>query len=68
MNMYTDTERRMFHDAEFRTVVETLAQVAEKHGYTPGELKQIAFAAALMVELRAPKAFKVSEEPKDGER
>lgn len=55
MSIYRDTRERMLHDAEFRALVENLARAAEQLGYTPGELKQIAFAAACLVEERNPK-------------
>jgi len=32
-----------------------MALLAERHGFTPGELKQIAFAAAVYVEERSVK-------------
>lgn len=51
-NEYKDTEHRMMHDASFRAAVMMLANVAREHGFTPGELKQIAFRAALELELR----------------
>jgi hypothetical protein len=52
--IYSDTERRMINDSEFHAAVMLLAQLAQQHGFTPGELKQIAFAAALFVEERNP--------------
>jgi hypothetical protein len=51
---YRDTEHRMQHDAEFRAAVMMLAASAQRYGWTPGELKQIAFRAAYEVEARRP--------------
>lgn len=51
-DVYRDTAFRMQHDAEFNSAVMLLVQVARQHGFTPGELKQIAFQAALYVEER----------------
>jgi hypothetical protein len=53
-NFYSDTDLRMNEDAEFRQCVTLLMQLADRNGYTPGELKQIAFRAALELELRRP--------------
>lgn len=50
-NEYKDTEHRMIHDVSFRAAVMMLANLAREHGFTPGELKQIAFRAALEIEL-----------------
>lgn len=51
---YLDTDRRMASDPEFRHCVMMLMQFAGKFGFTPGELKQIAFRAALELEIRNP--------------
>ncbi len=50
--VYRDTEDRMRNDAAFHALVMHLAHVAAEHGFTPGELKQAAFAAAVYVEMR----------------
>lgn len=50
LNLYHDTDYRMRYDPEFRAVVDQLVAAALTHGYTPGELKQIAFAAAMRAE------------------
>lgn len=57
-----DTDKRMQHDTEFRTVVEYLAHVALTRGYTPGELRQIAFAAAVLVEMRRMRPIRLRME------
>lgn len=54
-NVYRDTESRYLHDPEFHVAVKMLEAAAERHGFTPGELKQIAFKAALNLEMRATK-------------
>ena len=51
---YTDTDRRMATDPEFAGCVMMLMRFADQFGYTPGELKQIAFRAALELEMRRP--------------
>jgi hypothetical protein len=51
---YLDTDSRMASDPEFRHCVMTLIQFADRFGFTPGELKQIAFRAALELEMRRP--------------
>ena len=49
---YRDTDERMRSDATFRAAVHMLMNAAREHGFTPGELRQIAFRAALELELR----------------
>lgn len=51
-NVYRDTEHRYLHDATFHAAVKMLEAAAERHGFTPGELRQIAFKAALNLEER----------------
>lgn len=51
---YLDTDHRMASDNEFRHCVMMLMQFADQFGFTPGELKQIAFRAALELEMRRP--------------
>ena len=53
-SIYHDTDQRMRQDADFRACVMLMMQLADQHGYTPGELKQMAFRAALELELRRP--------------
>ena len=53
-DFYSDTDLRMRHDPEFRAAVNLVAHLAMRHGFTPGELKQIAFRAAYEVEMRNP--------------
>jgi hypothetical protein len=52
MNYYRDSEERYHNDNEFRAVVDVLMVAAVNHGFTPGELKQAAFFAAYMAEIR----------------
>jgi hypothetical protein len=54
--MYDDSEHRYRNDPEFHSVVDWLSHMAEKYGFTPGELKQMAFYAAYLVEQRRPPA------------
>ncbi len=49
--VYRDTDDRMRNDAAFRALVRHLAHAAAEHGFTPGELKQAAFAASVYVEM-----------------
>lgn len=49
-DVYRDTSARYAHDAEFRVLVDLLLHAAIEHGYTPGELKQAVFMAALKAE------------------
>jgi hypothetical protein len=55
--MMSEAERRYLEDPAFHAAVTMLQRMAEEHGFTPWELKQIAFMAALMVELYARKPF-----------
>lgn len=54
MNYYTDTDRRMRDDQDFAACVMYVMQMANRFGFTPGELKQIAFRAAYELEMRRP--------------
>ncbi len=49
-DFYVDTEERYVRDPEFRAAVDMLQNMAREHGFTPGELKQIAFKAAVELE------------------
>jgi hypothetical protein len=51
-DVYRDTDERYLRDPDFRAAVKTLEAMAVQHGFTPGELKQIAFKAALNIEER----------------
>lgn len=51
-DVYQDTDHRYQTDPAFRAVVKMLEQAAIEHGFTPGELKQMAFKAALNIEER----------------
>jgi hypothetical protein len=62
----SETEHRFRHDAEFHHAVLMLAQVARTHGFTPYELKQIAYAAAMRVEETTARVFKVERDPRVG--
>lgn len=53
-DVYRDTDHRYLHDAAFHGAVQMLESLARQHGYTPGELKQIAFKAALNIEMSRP--------------
>jgi len=54
---YRDTDERMARDPEFRRAVDGLEAAARQNAFTPGELKQIAFAAALRLEQSARCVF-----------
>lgn len=54
MSYYTDTDQRMRNDPDFSACVAFMMQMADRFGFTPGELKQVAFRAALELELRRP--------------
>ena len=56
---YRDTAQRLHHDPEFRAAVDMLWAMATRHGFTPGELKQIAFAAAIKCEEYATRSMLV---------
>ena len=49
-DVYRDSEQRYRHDPEFHALVDVLLHAALEHGFTPGELKQAAFLAALKAE------------------
>lgn len=49
-NVYRDTIDRYNRDPEFKAVVHFLYDAALRFGYTPGELRQAAFMAALECE------------------
>jgi hypothetical protein len=52
-DFYSDTDHRMANDPAFNAVVNFLMRAAREHGFTPGELKQMAFRAAYELELRS---------------
>lgn len=54
--MIENGEARMQTDDAFCMVVKMLEHAAVEHGFTPAELKQAAFTAAIRVEMRATKA------------
>jgi hypothetical protein len=49
-DIYRDTDERYQRDPAFYSAVRTMEAIAREHGFTPGELKQIAFKAALNLE------------------
>jgi hypothetical protein len=49
-DVYRDTDERYQRDPAFYSAVRTMEAIAREHGFTPGELKQIAFKAALNLE------------------
>jgi pantoate kinase len=51
-DVYRDTDERYQRDPAFHAAVRTMEAIAREHGFTPGELKQIAFKAALNLEER----------------
>lgn len=51
-NFYRDADRRYREDSTFHAVVSVIESMALEHGYTPWELKQAAFKAALNIEER----------------
>lgn len=50
-DFYRDTDHRYQHDVDFQHAVDFVMHLAQRHGFTPGELKQIAFKAALNLEM-----------------
>jgi hypothetical protein len=62
IDVYSDTDRRYLHDAEFRAAVDYLEAMARQHGFTPGELKQIAFKAALNIEMKRIPTIRIPRE------
>jgi hypothetical protein len=59
--MYDDSEERYRNDSEFHSVVDVMQALIMKHGFTPGEMKQAAFYAACLVEMRTIRPIQVSE-------
>lgn len=58
-HMHSEAEHRYRNDAEFHAAVDLLRHMALKHGFTPYELKQIAYCAALINELYSARSFMV---------
>lgn len=56
MDMYDDSERRYLNDPAFHAAVAALENYVITEDVTPGELRQIAFYAALRVERLKPPA------------
>jgi hypothetical protein len=50
-DVYRDTDERYRRDPAFYSAVRTMEAIAREHGFTPGELKQIAFKAAVNIEM-----------------
>jgi hypothetical protein len=53
---YRDTAERLRSDPHFAEAVTLMYHLALNHGFTPGELKQIAFAAAVKCEEHAARS------------
>lgn len=64
-NMFAEAEVRMQRDPEFNTMVRMLGAFALQHGYTPYELKQLAFSAALWASQRMTRGHVFSGRPED---
>ena len=58
-----EVTHRYHNDAEFHAAVMVVERIAREHGFTPYELKQIAFAASLKVEETATRAFAIAAYP-----
>lgn len=56
--MFDECAARWRNDAHFANAVEMMTHAALVHGFTPYELKQIAFMAAMNVEMRATKKWR----------
>jgi hypothetical protein len=55
--MFDEATRRYEHDWEFKAVVDQFIHLALARGYTPHEMKQVAYCAALRIETLALRAF-----------
>jgi len=62
-HMQSEAERRYLDDPDFHAAVDLLRHMAMRHGFTPCELKQIAFTAALLNELRSVREFRLPLSP-----
>jgi hypothetical protein len=67
-DVYRDTDERYRNDPTFHAAVTMLEVAATEHGFTPGELKQIAFKAALNLEMRKLPSMVVLTELRPGEQ
>ncbi len=47
----SEAEHRYHHDAEYRSCVDVMYAMALKHQFTPAELREMAFMAALKYEM-----------------
>lgn len=56
-DVHHETMHRYRNDVEFRAMVELLRFAALKNGFTPYELKQIAYCAALVNEMETVRDF-----------
>ncbi len=65
-DVYRDTDERYRNDPAFHAAVTSLEVAAAEHGFTPGELKQIAFKAALNLEMRARPLMYVTKRTQKG--
>ena len=50
-DVYRDTDERYRSDPAFRMLVDFIENAGRQHGFTPGELKQAAFCAAVRIEM-----------------
>lgn len=64
-DVYRDTDHRYLTDPAFHAVVKMLERAAIEHGFTPGELKQMAFKAALNIEMRARPIMRIAKSGQD---
>jgi hypothetical protein len=62
---YGDSEQRYRNDPAFHAGVAFLERLAKEHGFTPGELKQMAFYAALRVELTSCGPLRFEKDTKE---
>ena len=59
-NCYHDSETRYRSEPTFKAAVDFLVAMGEQAGFTPGELRQIAFQAALVIETRNARSVSVA--------
>lgn len=62
-NVYHDAQQRYLHDPQFHAACETMVAIALQGGFTPGELRDIAFTASLLIEQRYARPFFVQRRP-----
>jgi hypothetical protein len=59
-NVYHDAQQRYHHDPMFHAACETMVSMALHAGFTPGEMRDIAFTAALLIEQRHARPFMIA--------